>query len=213
MGADLNAALAGHGLALLGLAPPDGHVPPDTRAIALIGPRGGAAWWDIVTASPEWRDGAADPLDRWSRRVLSAVATAFDATPLFPFGGPPWLPFQTWAKASGRAWESPVRLLVHAEAGLWVSFRGALALPFAPDLPPTANPCESCAEKPCLTACPPRALTGAGYDVPACHAFLDTEPGRACLARGCRVRAACPVSVRHARLAVQSAYHMSRFHT
>lgn len=196
----------------MGVAPPDDHTPPGTRALALIGPMGGAVWWDLIRASPEWRDGRPDPVDRWSRRVLDGIANRFDAVALYPFGGPPWLPFQTWARKAGRAWESPVRLLVHAEQGLWISFRGALALPFALDLPPLPNPCGTCAEKPCLTACPPRALTGQGYDVPACHAFLDTPPGRACLSRGCGVRAACPVSRRHGRLADQSAYHMSRFH-
>lgn len=211
-GAELRDALAAQGLALLGAAPPDGYTPEGTRAIALAGPMGGPLWWDILTASPEWRDGQPDPMDRWSRRVLTAIAARFGATALFPFGGPPWLPFQAWAKASGRAWESPVRLLVHAEAGLWVSFRGALALPFALDLPPAPNPCETCADRPCLTACPPGAIREGAYDVPACHAFLDTGPGRACLTQGCRVRAACPVSIRHARVAVQSAYHMSRFH-
>jgi len=211
--ADLTARLAAQGLEVLGTAPPDpAHTPAETRSIALIGPMGGAVWWRIATASPEWSDGQPDPLDRWSRRVLTALADDIGAAALFPFDGPPWLPFQTWAIASGRAWQSPVRLLVHARAGLWVSFRGALALPFALDLPPLPNPCQSCAEKPCLTACPAGALTGAGYDVPACHAFLDTAPGRDCLSQGCRVRAACPVSVRHARLPVQSAHHMSRFH-
>lgn len=210
---DLTARLAALGLDLLGSAPPDpAFTPPATRAIALIGPMGGRVWWDIVTASPEWADGSPDPLDRWSRRVLSALAADLGATALFPFAGPPWLPFQSWAIASGRAWQSPVRLLVHASSGLWVSFRGALALPWALDLPPLPNPCDTCAARPCLTACPAGALTGAGYDVPACHAWLDTPRGADCLSQGCRVRAACPVSVRHARLPEQSAHHMSRFH-
>jgi epoxyqueuosine reductase len=212
-GADLLAALAPHGLSLLGTAPPDPpHTPPGTQSLAMIGPVGGRVWWDIVTVSPEWTDGAPDPVDRWSRRVLDGIARDLGATALFPFGGPPWLPFQSWALATGRAWESPLRLLVHAEAGLWVSFRGALAIPFALDLAPVPRPCDTCAEKPCLTACPPRALTGAGYDVPACRAFLDTRPGETCRSQGCRVRAACPLSVRHARVVEQSAYHMSRFH-
>jgi epoxyqueuosine reductase len=210
---ELTTRLAALGLEALGAAPPDpAFAPRGTRSVALIGPMGGTMWWDIVTASPEWADGRPDPLDRWSRRVLTALAADLGATAHFPFDGPPWLPFQSWAIASGRAWQSPVRLLVHATAGLWVSFRGALALPFVPDLPPLPNPCDSCTERPCLTACPAGALTGAGYDVPACHAYLDTAPGRTCLSQGCRVRAACPVSARHARLPAQSAHHMSRFH-
>jgi hypothetical protein len=210
-GPDLTALLGAEGLVVAGVAPPDpAHCPPGTRALALVAPLRG--WWDIVAASPEWADGAPDPVDRWSARVLDRIAGTLGATALYPFGGPPWRPFHTWALATGRVWESPVRLLVGAEHGLWISFRGALALPFDLALPAAARPCDTCTGKPCLTACPAAALTGAGYDVPACHAFVDTAPGRACLSQGCRVRAACPVSARHARVEAQSAYHMSRFH-
>lgn len=211
--ADLRAALAAQGLFVAGVAPPDPPLtPPGTRALALVSPLGGRVWWDIVTASPEWQDGAPDPIDRWSLRVLGGLASRLKAIALYPFGGPPHLPFHRWALATGRVWDSPVRLLVGAEAGLWVSFRGALALPFDLPLPAAARPCDGCADRPCLAACPAGALTGAGYDVPACHAFLDTAAGSDCLSQGCRVRAACPVSVRHARVAAQSAHHMSRFH-
>jgi len=213
LAAGLADRLAALGLVLLGTAPPDPpQTPPGTRSLALVGPAGGSVWWDIVTASPEWADGAPDPVDRWSRRVLTGLAADLGAQALFPFQGPPWLPFQSWAIASGRAWQSPVRLLVGAQAGLWYSIRGALALPFELALPPLPNPCDACTIRPCLTACPAGALTGAGYDVPSCHAFLDGAAGRDCLSQGCRVRAACPVSARHARVSAQSAYHMSRFH-
>jgi epoxyqueuosine reductase QueG len=130
---------------------------------------------------------------------------------VFPFGGPPWLPFMAWARRTGRVWDSPVGLLVHGEAGLFVSFRGALALPDAvPVPPPMARPCETCAA-PCLDACPVGALGGAGYDVPACHAFLETDPGADCLDRGCAVRRVCPVGA-GLRPEAQSAFHMAAFH-
>lgn len=213
MGDELTAALAEWGLAPAGIAPPDPALtPPGTRAVMLVGPVGGPVWWDILAASAEWADGGPDPVDRWSRRVLDGVAARFGAVALFPFGGPPHLPFYTWALASGRVWDSPVRLLVGADAGLWVSFRGALALPFDVAMPAAARPCDTCAGQPCLSACPAGALTGAGYDVPACRRYLDTPEGQDCRNRGCRVRAACPVSARHARVDAQSAYHMSRFH-
>lgn len=208
----LQAALDAERLVALGVCPPDpAFCPKGTRALVLIGPQGGAGWWRHVTASPEWADGAADPLDRWSRRVLGRIGAETGAAAIFPFDGPPWPPFQRWAVLSGRMWQSPVGFLVHPQAGLWVSFRGALALPFAPSLPQAARPCDSC-DKPCLDACPVGAVGPGGYDVPACRAFLDTGPGRVCMAQGCAVRRACPVSQSHARLPDQSAYHMSRFH-
>ena len=68
----------------------------DVRTIALLG-FAGAAEWPVFTASPEARDGGADPLDRWSRRVVGELAETFGARALFPFEGPPYWPFQGWA--------------------------------------------------------------------------------------------------------------------
>jgi ferredoxin len=208
----LTARLEAEGLALLGgFHPgPDDGVPGRCGTLLLLGP--GAGFWDAVTAAPEFADGAADPLDRWSTRLIGTLAEAEGGTALFPFGGPPWLPFHKWAIRSGRVFASPVQLLVHAEAGLMLSFRGALALPGRHALPsPLPRPCDSC-ERPCLTACPVSALTGEGYDLPACHGFLDSDAGAECMAAGCRVRRACPVSAGAGRTPAQSAFHMRAFH-
>lgn len=192
---------------------PEDGAPPGTATLLLFGPRE-PGFWAHVTAAPEWRDGAADPLDRWSKRVLGALAATLGGQALFPSDGPPYWPFTTWALRSGRAWTSPVRLLVHDVAGLMVSFRGAIALGRALALPParSASPCESCAGRPCLAACPPGALGGGGYDLAACHGFLDRAAGRDCLSAGCLVRRACPLSRAYGRLPEQSAYHMRQFH-
>ena len=185
-------------------------LPPGIRTLLLLGPAE-PGFWAHLTAQPEW-DGQPDPVDRWSRRVIGRLACDLGAKALFPFGGPPWHPFYRWALRTGQVWDSPVRLLVHARQGLMVSFRGALALKQALDLPPPAQrPCDSCAA-PCLTACPAGALTGAGYDIPACHSFLNQPEGQDCMTGGCLVRRACPVSQTYARLPEQSAYHMGQFH-
>lgn len=207
-------AAAGERLALLGALHPtaDDLAPNGCNTLVLLGPAE-PGFWPHFTASPEWQDGRADPMDRWSTRVIGKLAEQVDAAPLFPFGGPPYQPFFRWALASGHAWQSPVSLLVHARAGLMVSYRGALAFDERLELPPNPPaPCEVCADKPCLTACPSGALTQAGYDVPKCHAFLDTADGARHLQQGCKVRRACPVSQSYARMEEQSAYHMSMFH-
>lgn len=208
---DFAARAAAHRLEILGgfHAEGDPALPAGTRTLLLLGPAEG--FWAHLTGSPEW-DGGPDPVDRWSRRVIGRMACDLGAKALFPFGGPPYHPFYQWALRSGRVWDSPVRLLVHETQGLFVSFRGALALKEAVDLPlVAAKPCETCAA-PCLTACPAGALTGAGYDVPRCHAFLATAAGRDCMELGCAVRRACPVSQAYARVPEQSAYHMRQFH-
>ncbi len=184
-------------------------LPPGTRTVLLLGPRE-PGFWAAVQASEEW--GGPDPVDRWSRRVVGTLACDLGAKALFPFGGPPYQPFHAWALRTGRLWDSPVRLLVHETQGLLVSFRGALALKAGLDLPPAPQrPCDSCA-KPCLTACPVGALSGAGYDVTRCHGFLDSPEGQDCMTCGCLVRRACPVSLGYARMPEQSAYHMRQFH-
>jgi hypothetical protein len=208
------ALAADHRLEIFGgFHPGPGDGAPDgLGTLLLLGPAE-PGFWAHVTAEPEFADGKADPLDRWSRRVIGRLACDLGGKALFPFAGPPWHPFIAWAKRSGRAWESPVQFLVHDRAGLMVSYRGALGLRHRLDIPvaPAAPPCADC-DRPCLGACPVGALSSSGYDTSACHAFLDAPAGNDCMSGGCAVRRACPVSRSYGRLPQQSAWHMRRFH-
>ncbi|WP_424942355.1 ferredoxin [Aliiroseovarius crassostreae] len=188
-----------------------GHVADGAATVLLLGPHE-PGFWAVFSSAPEYLDGRPDPLDRWSKRVIGGLAAAWEGEAVFPSDGPPYPPFFAWAQESGRAWSSPVTLLVHDRAGLWVSFRGAVRLPYV--LSPTAlqpRPCDACA-KPCETACPVGALTADGYDVPRCHTYLETEAGQSCLTGGCAVRVVCPLSQTYGRLNEQSHFHMKAFH-
>ncbi len=218
--AALSEALAGHGLILRGGFHPgardgvpalvDGYV---IGTLVLIG-HAGPAMWLAFQASPEYGTGP-DPLDRWSRRVIGAVAAAFGAQPLFPFTGPPWLPFVAWARRAGPVADSPLGLAVHPEYGLWHGYRGALAfaqalpLPAAPPRP--ASPCAGCAGQPCRSACPVSAFGPAGYDATACQDHLATAAGADCLELGCRARRACPVGRAWTYEREQATFHMRAF--
>ena len=229
--AALTRAAAAHRLTVSGIVsvmPGDG-LPPRIRSVVLLSPDE-PAFWPHVTAQPEFGDGAPGPLDRWSRRVIGALACDLGGKAWFPFGGPPWRPFTAWALRSGQAFTSPVGLLVHATRGLFISWRGAIGLEealsptftrtLAPALAdssapaladtPAQRPCDTCAA-PCMAACPVDAFAGGRYDVAACHAYLDTGPGADCLTGGCRVRRACPVGAGN-RQAAQAAFHMKAFH-
>lgn len=176
--------------------------------LLLVGPDG-PAFWPILQVSPEFNDGAPHPIDRYSIRTLNAIE---GAEALFPNSGPPYQPFIKWALATQRCFASPVQFLVHSKLGLFTSFRGALRLKgMHPLPPPLPNPCESCADKPCLTACPAGAIEKDNYNVAACHVFLDSEAGADCMARGCAVRRACPIG-QALRPEGQSAFHMRYFH-
>ncbi|ABG31087.1 ferredoxin [Roseobacter denitrificans] len=209
----LQAAALTRSLTILGGFHPaaDDGVPPGFQTLLLLGPHE-PGFWASFTQSPEWQDGAPDPMDRWSTRVIDAWAADLDALALYPFGGPPFKPFFSWALKTGRVHASPIMLLVHDSAGLFVSFRGALALRDRIDLPPNpANPCLGCIDQPCTTTCPVDALDGKNYDVVACKTFLEQAGGQDCMAYGCAARRVCPVSQQYPRTSAQSAYHMTTF--
>ncbi|MGH7126549.1 MAG: ferredoxin [Stellaceae bacterium] len=174
----------------------------------------GRAQWPAFAGSPEASDGRPHPLDRWSRRVLSALAADLGAAALYPFGGPPWLPFQRWAAKAEPVRRSALGMLIHPDWGLWHSYRGALAFAEHLALPERVerpSPCDTCAAKPCLSACPVHAFTIERYDGDACAAHLRSANGTECLELGCRAREACPVGAEHRYGAEQASFHMSAF--
>lgn len=187
-------------------------LPQGVETLLLLSPME-PGFWAHVQSHPAFDPTSPDPIDSWSEAVISDIAAAFGGQAFFPFSGPPYAPFVDWAKASGRAWNSPLGMLVHETAGLMVSYRGAIGLPRAIPLPVAQHdrPCETC-EKPCLTACPIDAFSDGAYDVKSCHSYIEADPTQECLTNGCLARRACPVSANYGRLAEQSAFHMRRFH-
>ncbi|UWQ79774.1 ferredoxin [Leisingera sp. S132] len=176
----------------------------------------GSAFWPLFQTSPEYLDGKADPVDRWSGRVVDALAEDLGGTAYYPFGGPPYTPFINWALGTGRFFTSPSQMLVHDSAGMMISLRGAIHFEQEFDIPPAPlaqSPCDSCPSRPCLAACPVSALADGGpYDLAACHAHLDTSAGAGCMSGGCLARRACPLSRSAGRDPEQTAHHMRHFH-
>lgn len=186
---------------------------PEGEGMAVLLAPDGVRFWPVLTASPEWQDGMRDPVDRWSARVIAIVAEAWGGRVVLPSDGPPFAPFQRWAVESGRAWVSPVGMLIHDAMGLWASFRGAVLLEHPCPAPPERpSPCETCPDQPCRSACPAGAMGQGSYDLAACHAWLDSVEGADCMTDGCLVRRACPAGRGYGRLPKQSAYHMRQFH-
>ena len=185
----------------------------DVCTIVLAG-MVGRDGWSAFTASPEAGDGLDHPLDRWSRRVIEALARELGGKALFPFGGPPDLPFQQWAQRAEPVHPSPIGLLIHPRYGLWHSYRGALGLCEALAVAQPAaipSPCESCTGRWCLNTCPVGAFTSIGYDVAACAGHLKSAAGRDCMGSGCQARLACPVGADHAYAAGQATFIMRAF--
>jgi len=180
--------------------------------LVLVGVVGRSSW-EAFQACEESRL-ASDPLDRWSLRVVGELAAALGAEALYPFGGPPFLPFLRWAQRAEPVHPSPIGPLIHPDYGLWHAYRGALTFGRRLDLPPAdrrPRPCDACLEKPCLTACPVGAFSPAGYDVPVCIGHLSSASGRECLEGGCLARRACPVGAAHRYARPQMDFHMRAF--
>jgi hypothetical protein len=189
---------------------PDGRAAATLVLVGFVGNRN----WPAFAASAEAGDGRPDPLDRWSARVVGALARDVGATACFPFGGPPWHPFQRWAQKAEPIHPSPLGILIHPDWGLWHAYRGALAFAERMALPPPdrrPSPCETCADKPCLTACPVGAFGDGGFDVDACVGHIIAPAGADCMTAGCRARRACPVGAAHRYGEDQANFHLRAF--
>jgi len=202
-----------------GFAPQEGdRVPPlpDGRPAAsllMIG-NAGSSTWPAFAAAPEAGDGAPHPMDRWSKRVLGGLAAELGGVAFFPSDGPPYPPFVAWAKRAAPVRESPLGMLIHPVYGLWHAYRGALGLADPVRVPAPerqAYPCDTCDDKPCLTACPVAAFGPQGYKVADCAGHIERPEGADCMALGCRARRACPVGRDYVYDSPQAEFHMEAF--
>lgn len=207
----VDAIAAPHGLMAMGGAHTD--LDQAAQTIVLVGTA--PTFWEHFMPSAEYGDGAADPIDRWSQRILPQIMDAVGGIGVvYPFGGPPYAPFIAWAKQTGEAFDSPVGMLVHTRAGLLISYRGGIVFPGRIHLPAqqAANPCDNCVTRPCVSACPVDALSDTHfYDVPRCKSHIATPEGRDCMTQGCATRLACPISQSFNRPTAQNAFHMTAF--
>jgi epoxyqueuosine reductase QueG len=184
-------------------------VPADAKFVILMGNAGP----DMFRRFARERDYTAEKIDAWTREVIGGLADDLSARAVFPFDSPP-LPFLTWARRAGAGHVSPLGLNIHPTYGLWHAFRAALLFPVAFDLPMQsagAHPCETCADKPCLSACPVNAFDGSTYDVAACAGHLETPAGGDCMSGGCLARRACPVGKGFTYHPVQAQFFMRAF--
>lgn len=188
---------------------PEDAIPHNAKFIILVGNAGP----DMFRRFARERNPAVDQIDDWTRDTISELANDLQAHAVFPFDKPPQ-PFLTWARRGGAGHTSPLGLNIHPTYGLWHAYRAALLFPVEFDLPKQSagpHPCETCADKPCLSACPVNAFSSAGYDVEACASHVGSTAGLDCYDNGCRARRACPVGQGFAYHPYQAQFFMRAF--
>ena len=190
------------------------------KPAVMIGNFGGAMW-EALRVSPEFSDGLPNPMNRWTEREMTALARDLGAHSIFPFDKPYW-PFQRLAHLATGIQPSPLGLMIHPEFGLWQALRSVLIFESDAEIVSQFNalegelnnlihPCDSCEDKPCLTACPVGAFTGEELKVDRCFGHLDSDADPKCMTLGCRARDACPVGVEHRYDNEQVQFHMRSY--
>lgn len=186
----------------------------------LIG-NAGPDMWVHFARSCEFRDGHSDPMNRWTRRILEALATDLNSQVVFPFDKPYW-PFQRLARHVQSTKPSPLGIVIHPEYGLWHALRGMFLFEFSEELfneiklingslGNEVHPCDNCADKPCLSACPVGAFDGATLNVKPCFKHLDGDNEPDCLQSGCLARNACPFGQQYIYPNEQIRFHMKSY--
>ena len=178
------------------------------RRLLLFG-HGGRRMWEAMQASGF--SGEIDPIDSFSlnivQRWLSEGYPEATFEMLYP-AAERLVPLQQLGALAGWHHASPFRIGINREWGSWFAYRVALLIDV--ELPVSkpevwGSPCDDCAAKPCIAACPAGAVIDENNMLSRCVEFR-LEQESACL-RQCLSRLACPVAKEHRYLQEQIDYH------
>lgn len=176
---------------------------PGARS-ALVLACGGRDFGEAFDASPEARDGRADPVDRFTERIVSGAIlrrrdphVAARAVYYWEQQDGGFADFVALGRACGMGSPSRLGILVHPQYGPWISIRAVILTQAALSVTPalqTPGPCDDC-PAPCAAACPGAALASRDFDVSAC---VRTTLSRETCRLRCDARRACVVGSEHA---------------
>ncbi|MGI9604967.1 MAG: hypothetical protein ACR2P0_02390 [Acidimicrobiales bacterium] len=181
LGEDVRTTLAESGFDLTG-----------STSLVLLGQVGGRLWKRHVSR----RLDMPNPFDDVTVELVSTWIENAHPNALFSivYPGPAPVPLGRLAERLGWGSPSPLGLTIHPEHGLWIAHRIAFLtdLAFSRPQTPGPHPCSTCADTPCVTACPVGAVSlNTGFDVEACSVHR-IETGSGC-AEQCFARNVCPV--------------------
>lgn len=179
----------------------------DYRRLVLIG-HGGRRMWEKLQ---EGEMMPPDPVDRCSQTLTGRfIRDYLDYSPVL------WLypdarylvALQQMGEAAGWSFPSPLGTGISPVYGVWFAYRAAFLTDaeLAPTREAAASPpCDACAAKQCIAACPAGAVRTAALDSDGC-ARHRLSLGSPCVDR-CLARLACPKFPEHRYGLSQIQYH------
>lgn len=231
---DIRAALAPHGLNLIGtatiaayeaLVPLQYHVAPllpQAKTLVVIGHGGGEFWIRFRTACearPGYLQEREHPLDDYTVETIeTALAPCLQRSGavyryLYPFRF--WtepVSFMHLARAAGLAGPSILGVVIHPEYGPWLALRAALLIDqtlYTPPAAPGFDPCPTCRERSCMAACPATAVSPEkGWDIPTCVQHRLRSPSDC--TNHCHARYDCIYGRAHRYPPDELQYHQQR---
>lgn len=179
------------------------------RQLILVGHRGRDFW----TALQQRGMHGAHPMDQF---VTECIAAWMDG----PLHGHTWRQVFPGAQTVGlqrlgtlAGWHhaSPFWVGVHQDWGSWFAYRAVVLadtdLALTPRLE-SPSPCDRCADKPCISACPAGALASAQTGAWQLQTCLDyRKQARSPCQDRCLARNACPVGAAYRYEDAQISYH------
>lgn len=166
------------------------------RQLILFG-HAGRRLWECVQAQGIH---TAHPIDDYSVRTVTAWLTQAlpQARARVVFPGTQRVGLQRLGALAGWHRAAPFMVGIDSVWGSWFAYRCVIltdtVLPVSPPID-NGYPCDTCRDKPCITACPVGALAGGHFNLSTCNAGRLAD-GSGC-ALHCLARSACPVGAQH----------------
>ena len=184
-----------------------GFEPTSQSKLVMLGQAGRSLWESMESEGFE----AADRFDEYSIMCVDDWVSQQepDGNVQVVYPGDTPIPLGRMGEYVGWGRTSPLGLSIHAEYGPWFAHR----IVFLTDIglavtarQASEHPCDSCIDKPCVTACPVGAVSADElFDIPTCASHRISRASE-CTAR-CLARNACPVGVQFRYGEAQMQHH------
>lgn len=182
--------------------------------LILIG-HGGKVFWEALKATGVdlSRQEEQHPVDNFTVSTVQQFMHEEHADCAYQiiYPGTYTISLQELGKLAGWHHSSPFMVGINPTFGSWFAYRAvvlantnlALSAPII-----CASPCDSCEDKPCISACPAQALDAGEFHLLKCVSYRQEEAS--VCKNTCVARRRCPVAIEHRYSEEQMQYHYGR---